>query len=268
MRSTTLFSRFHSSSILRLVIITIIFCLILACALPGISNIDTQATSVALGVQASQIAAQATELETQLQIAAAASPTLPPAPTVDLVQTEQALQATSQALQQTSAAPVLPSDTPSPQATATNPVAASPTTITDWQTQYWVLLSSGCEIKDAPCWKLLDDFKTTLGPAEAFLTSKEAVLVGENWGRPALVYLNKRELKFEAKITLIVDGKPTVVRIIPKGKVGAWKEESVDLSPYKGKNVRVQFSCPVGMRYINSWFLQNIQIVPEYEPEF
>jgi hypothetical protein len=106
----------------------------------------------------------------------------------------------------------------------------------------------------------------TQGTAEAFLTSNEPVLVGENWGQPALVFLNKRERRFEATITLIVDGKPSVVRIIPKGAVDSWKEESIDLSPYKGKNIRVQFSCPVGMRYINSWFLQNIQIVPEYEP--
>ena len=268
MRSLALHSRPRIFSIRRLALITTLILLTLACTLPGVSIIDTQATSVAMGVQATQVAARATELEIQRQLAAATTPTSPPAPTVDLAQTEQALQSTAQVLEQTRAAPVLPSDPPTIQASSTSPAPATSTTITEWEAQYWVLLSSGCEIKDAPCWKLLDDFKTTQGPAEAFLTSKEAVLVGEYWDRPALVFLNKRDLKFEAKITLFIDGKPSVVRNIPRGTVGSWKEEAIDLSPYIGKYVRVQFSCPVGMRYINSWFLQNIQFVPQYDPEF
>jgi hypothetical protein len=249
----------------RIALLVVLLFLIPACALPGAASVDTQATSIALGVQASEIAAQATALEIQKQ-ALTVTPTQPPPPTVDTQATAQAEQATAQAVEQTRNAPVLPSDTPLPQATATSPVAEQEVSLTAWQTVYWAILNSGCQIKAAPCWKLFDDYKTTQGQAIAFLTSKEEVLIGENWNRPHLVYLNKRELRYEAKVTLIVDGKPVDVRIIPKGSVQIWTEEAIDLSNYKGKNVKVQFSCPVGMPRINSWFIQNVRIVPDYQP--
>jgi hypothetical protein len=256
----------HASTTQRAAILFFLLLLTLACALPGTSSLDTQATSIALGVQASQIAAQATELETQKQ-ALSVTPTQPPAPTADLQATAQAEQATAQAVEQTRNAPLLPSDTPLPQATVTSPASEAVTTLDDWQTQYWVPLSSGCEIKDAPCWKLFDDYKTTQGQAVAFLTSKQEVLIADNWSRPYLVYLNKRELRYQAKVSLIVDGQPIDARIIAPGTVQVWKEDYIDLSNYRGKNVIVQFSCPVGMPHINSWFIQNVQVIPDYEPQ-
>ena len=246
-------------------LVIILVFLALACALPGASSVDTQSTSIALGVQASQIAAQATELETQRQAVAVASPTLPPAPTDDLQATEQVEKATAQALEPTNNV-VLPSDTPLPQPTEASSAPAEAATIDNWETLFWVRLSSGCQIKDATCWKLNDDFKTTQGRAVAYLTSEDPVLIEESWPRPYLIFLNKRSLRYEARVTLIVDGKPTDVRIVPTGSV-AWIEDEIDLSSYKGKSVLVQFSCPVGMQYINAWFIQNIRIVPDYQAE-
>lgn len=267
MQSQSIFrSLFRSASAQRIAILVFLLFMTLACALPGTSNLDLQATNVALGVQASQIAAQATELEQQKQ-ALAFTPTQPLEPTADLAQTEQAVQATNQSLEQTRNAPPVASETPAPVASATSPAPPPATSINDWKGQYWVILNSGCEIKDAPCWKLFDDYKTTQGQAVAYLTSEQPVLIAENWPRPYLVFLNKRALRYEAKITLVVDGTPVDVKIVPRGTVQTWVEEAIDLAAYRGKNVLVQFSCPVGMPNINSWFIQNVQIAADYEPK-
>jgi hypothetical protein len=138
--------------------------------------------------------------------------------------------------------------------------------INDWKTQYWVPLGSGCQNNAAKCWKLNDDFKTVGGTSTAFLTSTENILIEENWPSPYLVFWNKRNLRFEAMLSLFIDGTLSNVKVIPTGTNQLWKEETLDLSRYKGKNIRVQISCPVGMQYVNSWFINDFRIVPNYQP--
>jgi len=161
-------------------------------------------------------------------------------------------------------APIAPNtDTPPPP--TEKPASSSPTEITEWQPLYWVPLSSGCTEADSLCWKLNDDFKTVGGPNTAYLTSEQEVFIEESWTNPALVYWNKRDLKDQAMLSLIVDGQLSNVQVISTGLVQLWRAESFDLSKYKGKTIRIQFSCPVGMRRVNSWFIHNIQIIPDYK---
>ena len=132
---------------------------------------------------------------------------------------------------------------------------------------YWVPLSSGCKDMTTKCYKLNDDYRTLSGQAEAILTTDQDILVEESWPSPHLVYWNKRNLKFQATMNLFVDGTPITVKYIPKGEVGQWKEDFFDLSEYKGKTIRVQFICPVGMKYVSSWILNDLRIVPDYNPK-
>ncbi len=155
-------------------------------------------------------------------------------------------------------------DTDTPLPPTEEPASSLPTEITEWQPLYWVPLSSGCTEAKSLCWKLNDDFKTVGGQNTAYLTSKQEVYIEESWANPALVYWNKRDLKDQAMLSLVVDGRLSNVRVIPTGVAQLWKVESFDLSDYRGKTIKIQFSCPVGMRRVNSWFIHNVQIVPDY----
>jgi hypothetical protein len=184
--------------------------------------------------------------------------------------TPEALAATDTAIPTTATTQAPATPAPTETSASTTPSAPSPASqeaieIDDWKALYWVQLYSGCTSSETKCWKLNDDFKTTMGQNVAYLTSKQEVLIETGWAKPALVYMNKRDLKFEAKITLIVDGKPIDVQVIPIGKIYDWEEEAIDLSSYQGKSVMVQFSCPVGMKFVNSWFIHNVRIVPDYQ---
>ncbi len=97
------------------------------------------------------------------------------------------------------------------------------------------------------------------------LTSKIAVLIEENWISPYLVFWHERDLKYLAKINLRVDGTPITVKDYTKSK-GIWKQDYIDLKDYKGKNVIVQFISEVGKQHINSWFIQDVKIVPDFTP--
>jgi hypothetical protein len=155
-----------------------------------------------------------------------------------------------------------PSETPEP---TTTPLEAAAVSIVDWKMLYWRSLSSGCHFKDQMCWKLFDDYKTTQGRAEAVLTSKTPVHIEENWPNPYLVFWNERELRFSAKLILHIDGTPIKVKDLSKSKT-IWQQDSLSLQDYKGKDVIVQFISNVGERYISSWFIQDVQIVPDFKP--
>ncbi len=172
-----------------------------------------------------------------------------------------------------------PSETPAPteiQVEPPTPVLSSPTLLpanlsevplSDFKQLYWVPLNLGCKNNDASCFKLFDDYKTLGGQAEAILTGQDEVHLEESWPSPHLVYWNKRNLKYQATINLYVDGQPITVKFVPKGEVAQWKEEYLDVGDYKGKTIRVQFICPVGMKYVSSWFLNDLRIVPDYNPK-
>jgi hypothetical protein len=149
-----------------------------------------------------------------------------------------------------------------------SPAAAEQTSqlFNSWQALHWAKLSSGCKLPDLLCWKLADDFKTLEGDTDAFITSQDEILIEEGWTSPYLVFWNKRELKFEGNLFLYVDGKKINEHIFSKGAVQEWRQESFDLSKYKGKRVRVEFYCPVGLSYANRWFIQEVKIVSDFKP--
>jgi len=192
--------------------------------------------------------------------------------------------ATEAALAVTEALPAPPTSPPATDlplivetsAVPTAEIQSSPTAVeavpsSKWYTWFtaihWVPLSTGCVNMSVPCYKLLDDIKILEGESDAILTAGNDILVEESWPSPYLVYSNQRSLKHQASLNLIVDGKPVVGRFISPGDVNFWKEEYLDLSGYKGKKVRVQFVCPVGRQGINSWFVNDMRIDPEYKPE-
>jgi hypothetical protein len=189
--------------------------------------------------------------------------------TMDALQATNDAQATalsnpptqSSSITDTPVQPEAPTPPPSPVPPQSTPIA-----ITEWKMLYWRPLSSGCHLEDMMCWKLFDDFKTVGGPTDAALTSKEAVFIEESWQSPYLVFWHDYELKYDARIYLRVDGTLIAVKDYSKTK-GYWKEDYVDLRDYKGKNVIVQFLSRVGERHINSWFIQDVKIVPDYTPK-
>jgi hypothetical protein len=185
--------------------------------------------------------------------------------------TSQAVQATidaqASAIAQFSATQI-PTTVSSTNIVTPSPAAVEQTSLSfnNWQAFHWVKLSTGCNLPDIICWKVADDFKTLNGDTDAFLTSQDGIMVEESWTSPYLVFWNKRDLKYDGNLFLIVDGQKINVQIFTKGAVPLWKQESFDLSKYKGKQVQVQFYCPVGMRYIDMWFIQDVKIVPDFEP--
>ena len=88
---------------------------------------------------------------------------------------------------------------------------------------FLVRMYSGCQLPDSECWKLNVDYKKLAGSTEAFLTLPEDVMIDAGWVNPRLVFWNKRDLIYEAKITLFVDGTAIDLYIIPKGTVASWR---------------------------------------------
>jgi hypothetical protein len=215
-----------------------------------------------------------TDLNTSVEATINAERNITQAAQVVIDQTASALQATidaqatslaqipTQEPVQTEEPTIAPSDTP--EATQA-PIDSTAIPITDWSMLYWRPLSSGCHFKDQMCWKLFDDYKTTQGWAEAVLTSKTSVQIEENWPSPYLVYWNERDLRFAARLVLHVDGTPIKVKDLSKTKSN-WQQDFISLEEYKGQQVIVQFISNVGEKYISSWFIQNVQIVPDFTP--
>ena len=158
---------------------------------------------------------------------------------------------------------VQPSPTLSQAATA--PAAI---TITDWGMQFFVPLSSGCKVKGAPCWKSADDYQKHFG-SQLILTSKTPVLIGSNWPSPYLTFWDKRDLKSAGSLEIEVDGNWLKVRDFTKSD-SDWSKSIINLSDYKGKELRVRFSADgqwgTGGVPQSLWFIQEVQVVPDYTP--
>jgi hypothetical protein len=162
----------------------------------------------------------------------------------------------------------IPSTPPSPAAT----VPAS-ITITDWGMYSFVPLSSGCKVKNAPCWKADDDFSKHVGNPMV-LTSKTPVFIEPSWPSPYLVFWHKYDLKNPASLVLEVDGDWVIVRDFSKSK-GDWTQFFFNLSDYKGKEIRVRFmadgqwtSGAIQHGIPSSvWFIQEVQVFPDFTPK-
>ena len=144
-------------------------------------------------------------------------------------------------------------------------IAPTQISITEWGMIFFVELSSGCKLKDAQCIKLADDWKATQGGADAFLTSKISVYIHPDWPNPYLVFWHKRDLKRTAQLTIQADGKWQAVRDFTSSS-SDWKQDAVNLANFKGKEIFVQYTAEVGWYRQSQWFLQEIQVIPDYKP--
>ncbi len=45
-----------------------------------------------------------------------------------------------------------------------------------------------------------------------------------------------------------------------------WVQESIDLQPYKGKQMIVRFLSEIGYYQQSTWFVQDVKIVPNFKP--
>ena len=159
-----------------------------------------------------------------------------------------------------------PADTPQTAPTPTSAGSVAPVQILDWKLLYWFSLPNGCK-GDEPCWRTDDDYKKHLGQSPMVLASKQSYLIDPNWPKPYLVFWNKREIATPATVELIIDGTPILVKQYPKGQ-SEWSSEAIDLSRYKGKEILIRFTVSgkwgSGRIPGSEWYLENIQIVPDY----
>jgi hypothetical protein len=187
--------------------------------------------------------------------------------------TIQAQQATLDS-QSTSLSPQVnqpaPSDTPQVAPTLVPSGSLDPIQILDWKMSFWVSLPNGCK-GDTPCWRTNDDYNKHLGISPLVLTSKQGYLVDPNWPKPYLVFWHKLENANPVTVEVIIDGTPIAVRQYPKGRKD-WVGDAVDLSSFKGKEIVVRFVA-TGKSGLNwggnpgtNWFVENIQILPNYKP--
>ena len=215
-----------------------------------------------------------------------ASPTAPQ-PTSDIQGTINAAVAITETAQATTNAGLPPTDTAAPPtatevlATPTAEQEAPPTStpsqaptapasllFANWGMQFFVPLSSGCKVKDAPCWKTDDDFSKHTG-SQMILTSKDSFFIEPSWPSPYLVFWHKRDLKTPASLQISIDGNWLIVRDFTKSS-GDWTHGFIELRDYKGKEIGVRFMADgvwtKGFTPRSLWYIQEVQIIPDFTP--
>ncbi len=253
---------------ITLVILTLLFS-ILACAINLPGNAPRQnPTDVARSVESTINAETVATMQAQ-QTLETSAPVVVATEDPGVSATIQAQQATLDA----QAISLLPQAT-QPAITETSPAtlpsgpggALGPVSIADWKMYFWVPLSSGCKLADIPCWKLADDWKTAqTSSGDGVLTSKQAVLIDPAWERPFLVFWDKRQLRRTGAIEIQVNGQWITVMDV-NGTKTEWRQEAIDLQPYKGKQMIVRFISEIGSAQQSTWFIQDVQIIPNFKP--
>jgi type II secretory pathway pseudopilin PulG len=185
------------------------------------------------------------------------------------IQVQQAtLDAQSTSLSPQATQPPLPSDTPQLAPTLAPAGSLDPIQILDWKMAFWVSLPNGCR-GDAPCWRTNDDYKKHLGLSPMMLSSQQSYLIDPNWPKPYLVFMTKWKITNPATIELIIDGTPMIVKQYPKGQ-SEWTNDRIDLSNYKGKEISIRFAVNgkwgSGGIQGSEWYLEDVQIIPNYKP--
>ena len=242
---------------------------ILACAvnLPG-NDPPADATSVARSVESTINAETVATMQAE-QTLTAGMPIAAPTQDPGVSETLQAQQATLDA-QATSLVPQETQVVPTEGSLATLPpipgASLEPTSITDWKMYFWVPLNSGCKLPEAPCWKLADDWKKAqTSTGEGIFISKVPVLIDPAWEKPYLVFWNKYLLRQTGTVEIQVNGDWIMVKNLGYSR-SDWRQEAIDLQPYKGKEMIVRFISQIGYYQQSSWFVQDVKIVPNYKP--
>jgi hypothetical protein len=248
-----------------------------ACSFPGVSDSGFRQTDVVQGVHSTLLAEQAATF--QAQQTTSAGQALPSAtPDNSMQETLQAQQAAMTAQAATIAAMAVITEPPATsipiEPTATPP--ASSLVLEDWDMEYWLEMNSGCQDKEKLCWRINDDWDTH-GGSLLNLTTTDLIRIDPNWEKPTLVLWNKRDIKTNAYVNAIVNGKAERLKIWT-GSSGAWRTEAIDLSKYKGQEIRIQFSVEGNPgpkmqswskhtnRPSSQWFVQGVEILPTYTP--
>ncbi|MBN2549877.1 MAG: hypothetical protein JXB15_12005 [Anaerolineales bacterium] len=237
--------------------------LAVACDLPFGSTPSLQETQAALGVQSTFDAERAATLNAQ-QTAIAAQPTQAP-PADSTVQAQQATlsaqqttiaQQSTQMAQQTAEEPT-PEPTLESSPTAEPAASLEPILITEWKMSAWVTINSGCKFPDMVCWKMMDAKNE-----DAYLTSKEGVYIDPTWPNPYLVFWNMRDLRNNADLSILSSTGLGGMVNYSSSSVN-WKQETINISQYKGQTITLQFYASVWY-YYNEWLIQEVQIVPDF----
>jgi len=233
----------------------------LACNFQTGDDQTLRETDIAISIQQTLIALTATALEAELLAPPATEPP-PSAPEA----TETPLPTQVEAATQ----PPLPSDTPTAEASPTLPILES-IPLTEWGLQYWAPINSGCTIKDAPCWKMDDNYNKHLGSAYLTLIGKTPLLLDESWPNPYLTFWHKYKFERTANIDIQVEGRwINVMNLSNKTSGGRWIQEAINLKNYQGKEIIVRFTGAgiwgSGGIKGSDWFVNDINVIPDYKP--
>jgi hypothetical protein len=135
----------------------------------------------------------------------------------------------------------------------------------------FVTVNSGCPDGSLPCWGLMMSGMGYYSGAstDASLVSEDTVLVDPSWNKPTLLFshlLNSNA--FSARLNIGNKGSwRTLKEYATTG--GAWRDEVVDLTLFKGKSIQIGYFsslAKVGTNMKINWLIQNVKIVPEYTP--
>ena len=287
MKTDHKFNKSSSRAVIVLFNWMVILMLMISACTFNLGSVDTSATSteVARNLEATLKAEIMATIQVQQTMNApqpvATQPvvTLPVATQPESPETNatiQAMQATLDA-QATSLVPQVTQIV----STQVNPSSApgaslEPVQIVSWSMEFWVSPQSGCE-GVFPCWITNDDFLKHLG-GNMLMTSKLSYLIDPSWPNPYLAFRDKRDNQAIGTVELLLDGKPIIVKTIPKG-LKNWSTDSIALNDYKGKKINVRFMVPgktetggsagayqAGDNPSTHWFVTNIQIIPNYKP--
>jgi serine/threonine protein kinase len=234
----------------------------------GPKNQTADAMAISTNVQKTRIELQAATLGAQKTSMAATETAMVLGYASSANETLQAQQATMQAY---GTQAIAPTNTPASQVSPSPQANLASLLITDWKQGFFAQLSSGCKITGTPCWVSDDDFQKHNG-SNMVLTSRERVLIDPDWPHPYLIFWHKYHFEVSASVSVEINGTWEDLELYGKGTEG-WKQAYFDLSKYKGEQVLIRFSAATARwgSFLHNppkteWFLQEIQIIPDYSP--
>jgi hypothetical protein len=235
----------------------------------GARSQTADAMAVSTSVQKTRVAQQAATLGVQKTSLAATETALILGHASSANETVQAQQAT---LQVYGTQAIAPTRQPTAQASPSLGATLAPVLITDWKQGFFNQFSSGCKVEDTPCWVSDDDYQKHNG-SDMVLTSRERVFIDPDWPRPYLVFWHKYHFEISASLSVDVKGTWEDLELYNKG-TQAWEQAYFDLSKFKGEEILIRFSAATArwgsFRHNppkTEWFLQQIQIIPDYSPQ-
>jgi len=240
----------------------------LACNFQNGDDPALKETDIAIGIQQTLIAQTATALEAGVVAppAAAAVQTLESQPEATTPPLPSPTEAATQ--------PVIPTNMPEPSFTPTTQPVES-IQLEDWKLYSFIPINSGCKFDEEPCWLLKlsgSGLWKNNDPVEGTMTTRETTFIDPTWENPALVFWhNFGSNAFDRRVNLQIDGKWSGVQQTRQNTAG-WAREVIDLKDYKGKNINVSFLSSIVVSWLTPninvlWYIQDVQIVPNYQPE-